>query len=773
MYSAPAGLRPAGASPGHPTDAVLPDGRIAAPVGQTAFVGTNPLGIALSPDGRWAIVTNDEQNVTASSASPGDARLLAGYSLAVVDTRTMRVASVYQAPDTSFFQGIAAVADPANPGRTIVLASDGANDAVRVFDLGPGGTLTPEAQPIALPAKTYPSAIAISANGRTAYVAGNVAGTLSAIDLASRRVAGTTGVGFFPSGVAVAGSHAYVTNEGLTQYAPLQQPSALPQFSVAAANPDKSSSLSVLNLDPSGGVDAGTLVRMDPVPDGVNTIGGAKPGAIVVRADARFAYVAMSNVDRVATVELGANPHVVAGLDLRLFVNAPYGTQPSAEALSRDGKRLYVALAGLNAVAVLDARNPSTLHRLGLIPTGSYPSALALSPDGRYLYVADARGVDGWGILQRVDMKKLPLVKVTLSALRYNRAVSVARANATVPALRSSKRSRTIDRVVYISVGSQTFDAALGDLGRGNAAASYVSYGADVTPNLHALAKTYGVADNFYVDDLNRDVNAQFALGGAPTLYARQILRVNAGRAPLDLHGDDPEDYPRAGYLFNAAARAGLTFRDYGAMLTLAGYQPESLVTPAPSRGRNARQTPPAPLGGLYTLDGPALAVLANHVDENYPGWNPAISDAQRASEFVADMGRLVQSDAQPAFTYLWLPTAPGAAGASDADRALGATIAFLSQTPHWSSTAVFIVPDGIEPGGRDHVNPARSYAIVVSPLAKQAYVGHQHLSPASVLKTEEELLGLPPLGLPDLLATDMADFFGAVPYPSPYHAIP
>ncbi len=152
---------------------------------------------------------------------------------------------------------------------------------------------------------------------------------------------------------------------------------------------------------------------------------------------ARYAYVAMSNVDRVATVDLGEDPHVVAGLDLRLFVNAPYGTQPSAEALSRDGKRLYVALAGLNAVAVLDAHNPAVLHRLGLIPTGSSPSALALSPDGRYLYVADARGVDGWGLLQRVDMKKLPLVKVTLSALRYNRAVAYAHPSATVPPLRS------------------------------------------------------------------------------------------------------------------------------------------------------------------------------------------------------------------------------------------------------------------------------------------------------------------------------------------------
>jgi hypothetical protein len=43
----------------------------------------------------------------------------------------------------------------------------------------------------------------------------------------------------------------------------------------------------------------------------------------------------------------------------------------------------------------------------------------------------------------------------------------------------------------------------------------------------------------------------------------------------------------------------------------------------------------------------------------------------------------------------------------------------------------------------------------------------------ASVVKTEEELLGLPPLSLADLLSTDMADFFGQVPYPTVYQALP
>ena len=62
-----------------------------------------------------------------------------------------------------------------------------------------------------------------------------------------------------------------------------------------------------------------------------------------------------------------------------------------------------------------------TRYRYGLIPTAWYPTALALSRDGRYLYVVNSKGVNGWGVLQRIDLKHTSLVKATLAALRYNR----------------------------------------------------------------------------------------------------------------------------------------------------------------------------------------------------------------------------------------------------------------------------------------------------------------------------------------------------------------
>jgi len=748
VYSAPAGNRPAGADSVAPATSILPNGRIASPDGRSAFVGTNPLGVAVTPDGRFAIVSNG--GGASAAAAPANAALgpASGYSLAVVNAQTMTLASVYRDPASAFFRGIAATRDPADPSRTIVLASDVARGAVRVFDLDASGTLQPEANPIALGASArhaFPASIALAAGGRTAYVADNFGNDVSEIDVASRSVRRTIPAGDFPLDVATGGGRVAVSAGGLSTYAAVEPPLAQPRFAPPAFDPFKSSSLFV--FDATGSAADPTTVPMDPAPDGDKNVGGADPGAIAIRRDGTLAYVALANVDRIAVVSLAGTPRVVRGLDLRLFPNAPYGAQPSAIVLSTDQKRLYVALAGLNAVAVLDARAPSR-YRYGLIPTGWYPTAMALSPNGRFLYVSGAKSVDAWGLLTRIDLKHTSLVKATMNTLRYNRTASVAKFNAVVPPLRSGKRSTAIDHVVYVAVGAQTYDAMLGDLrdlnggaiGNGNPA--YAQYPENVTPNLHALARTYALADNFYAADSDAEVARLFATGGDATLYAQLTAPLKALRAPFDGEGSDPEDYARTGYLFNAFARAGLSFRDYGGLTQVSGYS-----------------------GGSYHLDVPALAALGGNADTNYTG-----DAAHRAQEFVRDMQRYASAGQMPSFTYVWLPTPNSPGAAADADRALGTIVEYLSTTPNWSSTAIFVVPESV--AGVDHVSALRSYCVVVSPMARKGFVGHAHLSVPSVVKTEEEIFGLPPLGLNDLLSTDMADFFADAPDPQPYRAI-
>jgi hypothetical protein len=271
----------------------------------------------------------------------------------------------------------------------------------------------------------------------------------------------------------------------------------------------------------------------------------------------------------------------------------------------------------------------------------------------------------------------------------------------------------------------------------------YVSFGASVTPNLHALARTFGLAGNLYADAEDSSAGHQFAAAGIASSYTEKTLR-----------GDDPEGYPRAGYIWNSLADRAKTYRDYGDLLRVSGYEAGGAVDDdAQALG----------LGGTYSLDVPAPAVLSGHVDPNYPGWNVHIRDVQRAKEFVRDFDPFVKSNTMPAFTEIWLP-----GEAADGDRALGSIVEYLTHTPQWNRMAIVIMPAGTR-STRDHVNGHRTYAVVVSPFAKRHYVGMRHLSTVSVLKTEEELLGLPALSLGDELTTDMSDFFTRVPDRTPY----
>jgi DNA-binding beta-propeller fold protein YncE len=833
LYSAPAGNRVAGApNPSNPYNVILPNGRSVAPVGRSVVVGMNALGVALSPDGKYAIVSNDdEREATAISSYT---QVHGGYSLTVVNTTTMRVTDNYTAKDLRLFLGVVALNDPAHPGQTLVIAAGGGNDTISFFHLDSSGKLQPDAPPlqtmppIPMPSKplyananrAFPGSIALSPDRRVAYVVNNLGNAVTDVDVATRRRlhdGPPIAVGYFPYGAAVAGRRLYVTNPGLSIYENLPAPVRYPEFANVPAAPQYAQSLTVLPLSATGVIDGAAIgtVSLDATPDGVQNVGGAQPTAIAISKNGRYAYVCMTNVDRVAVVDLLGVPRVVGGIELRLFDKSPYGMQPDAIVTSTDGKRVYVALAGLNAVAVLDAKSPSRLHRLGLIPAGWYPTALALSRDGRYLYVANARGFgqepnfEGavpthtsggrvlqvlqdsnvvWSTLQKIDLRKLPLTATTLSALKYTRVPRKPPPNTMVPPLRSLERSTFIKHVVFIMEENKTYDAMLGDLtdaqGQpyGSGDPSLVSFGQDVTPNLHQLARDFALAVNIYADGDESDAGHQFAMAGIASSYSEKTLLVKNGRFPFVYKNEDVEDYPRAGYIFNNAARAGIAYRDYGDMIRLSGYDQGAALDPRADdpnfRGVNDQNAPTSGLGGLYSLNTLALAALKDHVDMNYPGWNLRIRDVRRANEYTADF----RNQPMPDFTYIWLPSDHGGVGpdippipeeVADGDRALGAIVDFISHQPEWDSTAIFITPDDAQ-SSRDHVSEHRLYAIVVSPYARRHFTSPVHLSTVSILKTEEELLGLPALSLGDLLATDMADFFTASGADAaPYNAIP
>src|SRR5205823_12848223 len=103
-------------------------------------------------------------------------------------------------------------------------------------------------------------------------------------------------------------------------------------------------------------------------------------------------FVADTNDDQIAIVDLATNG--VTYQSVAPFDGAQVGAHPDAFALSPDGSTLFVALAGLDAVELLQGNGTRLGSTPRYIPTGWYPSALAVTgtADHYRLWVANAKG---------------------------------------------------------------------------------------------------------------------------------------------------------------------------------------------------------------------------------------------------------------------------------------------------------------------------------------------------------------------------------------------
>jgi hypothetical protein len=97
----------------------------------------------------------------------------------------------------------------------------------------------------------------------------------------------------------------------------------------------------------------------------------------------------------------------------------------------------------------------------------------------------------------------------------------------------------------------------------------------------------------------------------------------------------------------------------------------------------------------------------------------------------------------------------------ADNDYAIGLILQGLSQSPFWRNTIVFLTEDDNQFTG-DHVDIHRTFLLTMGGLANQlgarGLVSKQLGSFASLLKTSEVLLHMPPLSLFDWRSTPLGD---------------
>ena len=489
---------------------------------------------------------------------------------------------------------------------------------------------------------------------------------------------------------------------------------------------------------------------------------GVHPNDICLTKNGKLLYVANAEDNTVSVVDLAVYKEVEV-LNTALYPNAPAGSSTNGVALSEDEITLYIANADNNYLAVFDVSKKLESRSKGFIPVGWYPTAVKTA-HGK-IYVTNGKGFSSFpnplgpdpykrgaqlafqqGLIKSVEEDQYigGLMRGTLSIINtpsekqlglYAAAVyentpytkekentSFAEAGSVIP--QKIGQPSAIKHVFYIVKENRTYDQILGDVSAGNGDTSLALFGGKITPNQHALANEFVLLDNFYVDGEVSADGHNWTLGG----YANDYLEKNwvtsyGGRGGnYDAEGTREIANNKNGFIWDFAKRAGVSYRTYGEFAD--DYKPN-------------------------------LPVLKNHFCTYFTSWDQKVRDTTRIGQWKRDFDSLLAINAVPQLNTLRLINdhtegmrlgRPSPyAHVADNDLAVGMFVEYLSKSPIWNESVVFILEDDAQ-DGPDHVDAHRSPVYIAGGFVKTGFVDHTMYSTSSVLKTIEMILGMQPM---------------------------
>lgn len=730
---------------------IVPTGQRLTPAGSQIEVADRPLGMALSPDGALMVV------VTGSN--------FASRRLHVIDVASASVVQTINLGDS--FVGVAFSSD----GQTLYVGGGRDND-VKFFRKDSATTFVADAA-VSI-AASEPSGLSLAPDDSTLYVALNRRHSVAIIDTASRTVQEVP-VGSYPYTTVSLGSKVYVSNWGGRQPLP----------------GDQTDGVIPVVVDPETGIaNNGTISVLDVASRKViaNIEVGLHPSALLLSPDGTRLYVTNANSDSVSVISTSTD-QVEQTIDVRLFAGAPLGSAPNALAISPDGRTLYVANGANNAVAVVEMADWKTSVK-GFIPTGWFPAALGLSADGQRLFVGNSYGfgsiapvpegqgrsyADRVGVVSVIDLPdSTQLASYTEEVLRNNRAPRTEgvagweRSRRAIPMNRAD--GSPIRHVFYIIKENRTYDQVFGDLPQGEGDPRLVQFGREATPNHHALAERYVLLDNFY------GVGDQSALGHqwCDEAYANDYVH-KYGNARNDFAGTNPMAYAPSGFLWDHARRFGKTVRNYGEFGLVT-------ITPSTATWTDIYNDWREGTGRIQISARSRVAGLRDILPPAYPGYELRITDQLRADVFLRELAQFEQNGDLPNLIFMALPvnhtqgTSPGfptpRAMVADNDLALGRIVDAISHSRFWPETAIFVTEDDAQ-NGLDHIDGHRTVGLLISPYSVRGEVDHTLYNQINMVRTMEQILGLPPMNQFDLAADPMFSAFTDEPDFAPYDALP
>jgi hypothetical protein len=354
-----------------------------------------------------------------------------------------------------------------------------------------------------------------------------------------------------------------------------------------------------------------------------------------------------------------------------------------------------------------------------------------------------------------------------------------------------------IKHVFLIIRENRTYDQVLGDVAAGNGDASLAVFGGQDTPNAHALIQRFPLLDNFY-DPSRQSADGHQWIAEAMAPYADDIQSPDWVRSYPGGNAGDALAYQNKGFLFSEAAAAGQTVKIYGEYVENDTFLQPNGSTQEPSWSDFYADSqcfeggpdcgPPGTQGEttLYfqnTVQAESsVPAVYQHLIKNFPQFDLGIPDQFRVDLWVQDFNKDVTSGTVPNLSILWViddhtggPPTPDAEQA-DNDLAIGRIIDYISHSPVWSSSAIFIEEDDAQ-NGVDHIDGHRSPGYVVSPYAVQGGpTDHTYYTQVNMTRTMEQILGLPPMNQFDLVASPMRTDFTNTPPESnfqPWNHVP
>jgi DNA-binding beta-propeller fold protein YncE len=783
--------------------AVTPVNQVVTPAGrQVELPGLRPQVVALSPDGRL-VATSGKTNevVIVDPASGAVKQRVKPPSGDAVAPPADAAAARNLKPDTKAIESFTGLVFSPDGSR---LCMSDVHGSVKVFSVADGVVAASHSIPLPQAkapqrAAEIPSGLAVSADGARVYVCGNLSNRLLELDAITGEVLRTFDVGVAPFDVVLVGGKAFVSNWGGRRPGPDDLTGPAGKGTKVRVDPVRfvasEGSVSVVDLE-SG------MVR--------ETIVGLHASALAVAPDCRHVVCANASSDTLTVLD-ATTGDVVETVWTKRTPAELFGAQPTSLAFAADGRRLYVCNAAQNAVAVIDWQpdERGATRLAGLVPVGWYPGAVAVDTARGQLVVANVKGLpekpkphrDGEGFNSHHYSGSLSLVPLpdagSLAALSEivarNMRSGAIRAALEPPRQGVAPRAiperigepSLIEHVVYVIKENRTYDQVLGDMPAGNGDPALCIFGAEITPNQHALAREFVLLDNTYCSGILSADGHNWSMAAVATDYLERSFAGFPRSYPdgIEDNGADALAWSPAGFIWDSVLAHGKTLRNYGEFMRprVRWRDPARRGTPDFAACYAAWKAGPGQQEVIFASE-PSLESLRPHSPADMVGWNMNVPDQFRADYVIRDLADYERRGTYPNLVIISLPQdhTSGAAAkhptpeacVADNDLALGRIVEALSKSRFWPKMAIFAIEDDPQ-NGWDHVSGYRTTCFLASPYAKRGATVSTQYNTTSILRTIGQILGLKPMNQFDASATPMADCFTDTPDLRPFTALP